>query len=363
MGKRELVIIAAFLVVGAIAYRFTAPPAAEGQGFSLSRLLRGVREEVNPASATRTHTGRITAAGALREVRISGVRRLVVTGEDREDIEYSLEVRSTGPDEATAGTYADQTVLETDDLGDTLTVGVDYPAEASQTAGLTLKVPSRLAVRLAGRLDPEVTGVAALHLEGATGDVTGRGIRGPVTGSHRSGRLTIEEAASVDVTLQAARADLQKVTGGIRINGQSGEVRITDSSGDVEIEQRGVTIRIEAQAGMIRVGGSGGEVRLTDPAGEVRVDTRSTEVEVTVGPPVPMRLLTSGEPLRLILDASSAVTLDAIATSGGAIQAEDWSLTPEKQGDETRLAHTFGAGTARIVARDSDGDIVIRRRK
>jgi len=39
MGKRELLIVAAFVIIGAVAYHVTAPPARAGQaGFSFGAL-------------------------------------------------------------------------------------------------------------------------------------------------------------------------------------------------------------------------------------------------------------------------------------------------------------------------------------
>ena len=65
MGKRELLIAAAFIVVAAIAYQFTAPPPKEGErGFSLSRIFSGMRRELHGDSARAEFTVSGTAAVA-----------------------------------------------------------------------------------------------------------------------------------------------------------------------------------------------------------------------------------------------------------------------------------------------------------
>ncbi len=54
MGKRELLLIAGFLMVGTMVYFATAPEPAPGErGFSISRIMDEVRREVsgNHASA------------------------------------------------------------------------------------------------------------------------------------------------------------------------------------------------------------------------------------------------------------------------------------------------------------------------
>ena len=57
MGKRELVIAVAFIIAGAIAYQFTAPPPKTNeQGFSFSRFLSNARKGIrgNQAQASLT---------------------------------------------------------------------------------------------------------------------------------------------------------------------------------------------------------------------------------------------------------------------------------------------------------------------
>ena len=67
MGKRELLIIAAFVVVGVVAYQFTAPPPKEGErGILVSaRSSQNIKREVtaDSASATRHADGHDRAAG------------------------------------------------------------------------------------------------------------------------------------------------------------------------------------------------------------------------------------------------------------------------------------------------------------
>src|SRR6476661_4599703 len=113
MGKRELLIIVAFAAVIAVVYQITAPPAKPGEGFSFSRLWRNARQSVrsNAATAHNSDTGAIPAGPAITQLRVTGVGKTKIFGENRQDIAYELEVESSGPDEATALQYARQTVL------------------------------------------------------------------------------------------------------------------------------------------------------------------------------------------------------------------------------------------------------------
>src|SRR5688572_3025645 len=107
MGKRELLIVIAFVAVGALAYQLTAPAPKEGEkSFSISKIFSGIRNEIrsHAASATVTNNGTVELRAGVTEIRLIAIRALPVTviGEKRTDIGYELFVQSDGPDEATA---------------------------------------------------------------------------------------------------------------------------------------------------------------------------------------------------------------------------------------------------------------------
>src|SRR5262245_23494077 len=102
MGKRELLIIAAFGVMGIVAYQISAAPQAEGRRrFSLATLMDRFREETSGrrASVTVTTEGSIPLNANVAEIRISSVARVTVRGQTRNDIGYTLNVEGYGPDE------------------------------------------------------------------------------------------------------------------------------------------------------------------------------------------------------------------------------------------------------------------------
>ena len=152
MGKRELLIVAAFLVVGFGVYQATAPPADPSRpGFSLTRFIDHVRSEVRGQRASAEATFRATepVPASIREIRLEfAVGAITIEGEDRDDIEAEMHVRSTGCDDEEAERLAKATDLTFDAAGEVLIIDGEFPVEGRQTPALRLKVPARLAVRI-----------------------------------------------------------------------------------------------------------------------------------------------------------------------------------------------------------------------
>src|SRR5262245_12974135 len=153
MGKRELLIAVIFGAVGFVVYQLTAAPPKPGErGFSLTQFFSGLRKEIrsHSVSAKETVSGALPLPGGVTELRVTVGRGtpITITGESRDDIAYEMPVESTGPDEATASSYAKKTQLRTDNLGASLALTIKFPDEARQTASLLLKVPAKLAVRV-----------------------------------------------------------------------------------------------------------------------------------------------------------------------------------------------------------------------
>jgi hypothetical protein len=367
MGKRELLIVIAFVAMGIVAYEVAAPPDTSGSGFSFSRLVQNVRRQIrgNHASAKATRTGVLTLSAAVTEVRVHGTARGVsVIGENRPDIGYELEVESNGPDEATALQYARQTALSQDDLGSALALDISTPREGTQWAHLVLHVPARLTVRVDGGTSDSISGVAAARLESVLGQTSVTHVAGRVSGTQRGGVLKVTDAGSVDLALVASRATFSGISDSLTLTTRAGTCEVRDVRGPIEIDQTAGEVTLTAPSGPVRVGGTGGRVTIDRPRHEARVDVRRTEVDVTLDAAVPLTLLATDDTLRLTLVGPPAVTLDAVASGGGHIRGDGADLTPTTAGDEQRLARTIGTGqAARVVLRNLRGDIVIGMRK
>jgi len=371
MGKREVLIVVAFVAVGAIAMHFTAPPAKSGQGFSFARFFNNARRGVQQdrANATVTQKGTFAVGAAVTELALTGnqgkLQTVQVIGEGRSDIAYEFTIDSNGPDESTARTWAGRSVLKPDDIGATLTLTPVYPAEGRQVGKLRLRVPARMNVRVDGTSGVRVSGVAGVRLEAVIGDVNVDQVTGIVRGSQRNGNLTVTGAGGATLTLQNSTATFERLTDRLTLTVRGGHCRVSDSKGPVEIDETNTDISIAAHDGPVRVNGTGGSVTVSDPRAETSIDVRRTEVEVTLLGAVPLTLVTTDESLRLLVGGSASGAIDAVATERGEIQAKEFNLTPETSADERRLAHTFGGGAhaPRVVLRNQRGDIVIRKAK
>jgi hypothetical protein len=363
MGKRELLIIVGFVVVGALAYQCTAPPATGNSGFSFGDIFKEVRREVrgNPGRGTFVHTATIEAPPSLREVRIVSVAGAVeVIGESRTSVAYEFTVSSNGPDDAGAVELAKQTLLERDDLGDAIILRGRYPEPGSQTASLVIRVPERLAVRVESARGVKMSNLAAAHLEGNRGDIAVTTIAGSVTGVHQDGDFGITGARSVKLRLTRSQATITKIVDGLTLDVRDGECGISESAGAVEVDQIRSEVTVAAHRGTVTVRGSDGRITIQHPTAETRVDMRRAEVELVMAQAVPTTVLTSDEPVRLLLVGTPAFVLDA-GTTDAAIQATDFGLTPDPRAPHARLSHTFGGGTVRVSLRNTRGEIIVRK--
>jgi hypothetical protein len=364
MGKRELFIILGFVVVGALAYQLTAP-AATTEGFSFSRMWDAMKREVhgNPSRAETTLTGTFEAGPALSEVRFAEVSRLKVLGEDRADLSYELKVESNGPDEKTALEYARRTLLKTDDMGTALSFRIEYPREGRQTSELTVRVPLRIGIRIQGGSHVEASNLSSVRLEGVSSLVRISGITGSVTGTHRGGELEVAGAGSVRLTLQGSHAKFHEVSQTIGLDLRNAECELTEMKAAVEIEETNSRVTVAQPRGTVRIGGERGRITIEAPAGETRVDVRRAEVEVVLRAAVPLTLVTTDEELRLILEGSPAIVVDAAAPDGS-ISTPGLDLATETVEKEVRLTHAFGdAARTRASLRNLRGEIVIRMTK
>jgi len=366
MGKRELVIALAFIVAGALAYEFMAPPPKPGEeGFSMSRFWTNARRGMrgNPFQESVASTGTFRVAAGVTDLRVGGLNRGVrILGESRTDIAYELTAVSNGSDQAAAAELAKQVAIKTDDLGNTMALRVTYPRAGSQWGSLVLRVPSRLTVRIDGSGGAYAGKVANVELGKVTGDVTLVDIAGEITGQASGGDLRVTGAGSVKLTLSRSSATFEHVEKGLTLDVRQGECRIAASSGPIEIDEANAEITVVGHDGVTRVNGSNGRVTLDDPHEEARVDVTRAEVEVQLARSVPLTLLTTDDTLRLLLDPAVKATIDAVAEIGQ-IQAQDFSWQSETVDHDSHLSHAVGAGGPRVSLRNLRGEIVIRKSK
>src|SRR5215218_3485168 len=157
MGKRELVLIVVFVVLGVAVYQVTAPPPPPGsEGVSLSGIVGKMKRQIQGNRATGAAESKQVAAvdPGVRELRLNIPRNsdITITGEDRKDVAAEMRTTARGYNEAEAVAVASAVKLKIEHVGDALVVSLDNTGTRalprnSGTAQMVigLKVPRGLA--------------------------------------------------------------------------------------------------------------------------------------------------------------------------------------------------------------------------
>ena len=370
MGKRELLLIAGFVLAGILVYAVTAPePAPDQQRFSIGKLIEGLRREVrgNHASAEVRSSRILPLSPAIGEIRFETDRAaLSVSGEDRPDVAFDLLVWSNGSDVADAQKYASETSLEVSEVGRALVVSIDYPEPAQQRATLTVRLPKALAVRVQqsrGKLD--IGNIASAEIADARGQVTIRGVSGRLVTVHRGGTLTIENVGELKLSTRGSNVSLQDVKGEAGLQLQAGELRASAIAGPLDVESNGAQIELKdwpAVRTPMRLSTTGGSLTIAGLTSEARVDARDTKLDIAIEKPAPVEIYAYGDLPMTITVPAAGFDLEAVAIDGR-VAVPDGFAAVKTTGNEQRLHATIGGGGPKITLRSSRGDIAIRSRK
>lgn len=261
MGKRELVLVAVFVLLGIVIYQVTAPPPAPGSvGFSFGSLVRGMRRGVQGPRETATADSAQTAAApqSITAVRVSLARTsdVTITGEDRDDVSATLHVVARGFDgnEASASAHGPKLKLET--AGDALVLSIDTngappPSHTQPPPVLTisLAVPKRLAIRA----DPHIgrfvlSNVASADIASSRGETKITGIAGDLKLTHNGGTLEVASAGWLKLYARNSRGTVKGIAGQAQIDGAGGDLTLGDITGPLEIDSRNTDFIVDAGA-------------------------------------------------------------------------------------------------------------------
>ena len=368
MGKRELLLVVCFLIVGVVVYQATAPTPAPGErGLSLGRLIEAARREVggNRAVADLTTTSTHKVTDEITELRITGpISEVEVLGEDRSDVESTLTVNSRAYNDAEAKQYAQESKLVADQTAAALILRMQFPTPGRQRSTVKLKVPKRLHIRVepgAGTL--EVKNVAAVEIAGTRGEVKLSRISGRVQVSHRGGEVTIEDAGSLDFNGRSGSLKLTGVRGdtSIKMDG-GGEIRATNLAGSVDLESRNADVTLESlesTRGPIRVNSIAGSVTMKGLKSEARIDVRNAEVTVAMTGAAAVAIYTENDRVSLT-PPPGGFNLDALVIDGEITPAEritELGLRATREnGKESRLVGAVKGGGPTITVRSTRGD-------
>ena len=374
MGKRELLLVICFVVVGVVVYQVTAPSPAPGErGLSLGRLIEAARREVggNRAVAELTTTTTHALTSEMTELRITGqISEVEVQGEDRSDIESTLFVNSRAYNDAEAKQYAAESKLVADQTASALILRMQFPTPGRQRSTVKLKVPARLRIRIepgSGTLD--VKNVAAVEIAGTRGEVTLSQIAGRVEVSHRGGEVTIQDAGSLDFNGRAGSLKLTGVRGdtSIKMDG-GGEITVANLAGSLNLESRNTEVtleNLESTRGPIRVNSIAGSVKMRGLKSEARIDVRNAELDVAMTAAATVAIYTENDRVSLT-PPPGGYTLDALVIDGEIKPAErisELGLRATRENDkEARLVGAIKGGGPTITVRATRGDFELLSR-
>ena len=382
MGKRELLLAVVFLIIGIVVYQVTAPAADPNRrGWSVGGIVEQIRREIrgNQAQAKANASRTIAAPESVRELKIVvGSVNVTVVGEDRTDIQADMAVTSNAYDAAEAERTAKASTLKVDEAGPVVTLTPYFPPEGEQRASLTVKVPSRLELRVEKNNTLEVTNVAALTVSGR-GQTTAETVAGPVQVSQRGSSITLIDIGPLKLSSQAGtEARVSNVRGDASFSLQGGELQASEIDGNIEIESRNSDIKLEKLEKLrrpIRINATGGEVAVLGVQTELRIDGRETDIRVEQSAAALLAVYNEGnETVELTVPSGGfridAVTIDGRVTIDEALEKAGVKVTTSgSQGGETgssneehRVQAAVRGGGPMITVRARRGDIVLRSR-
>ena len=376
MGKRELVLVALFVVIGVVVYQVTAPPPPPGsEGVSIGGIVQKIRREVQgsreTATATTAQSRPVDAAAKLVRLNIPRNNALIVKGTDTNQIAVEMQVTARGFTQAEAKTAADGARVSIESAGDAIAVTTDWPMRRNNESGfisegtITLSLPKRLQVRVephAGRL--RIEDVAGVEVLGQRGETHIAQSTGHVALNHTGGRLEIAAVPSLKLTARNSNATIRGIAGAVILETIGGELQLEDIGGPIEIlEARNSEIAVDAAKLLkppFRYNGTGGVLRVSGLRTESRIDGRNVEFEVALGAAAPVTIYSTGEDIR-VTAPPGGYTLDAVATEGD-ITSEDSTITatPGDSPDARVTAKIRGGGPA-LTLRATRARIDVRK--
>jgi DUF4097 and DUF4098 domain-containing protein YvlB len=379
MGKRELLLGAAFVLIGIVVYQVTAPASDPARPrWSVGGIVESIRREVrgNQAQATAKIPSTIPVPKAVRELRIMvGSVNVTVVGEERDDIQAELDVTSNAYDAAEAERTAKATKLKVDEAGPVITVSIDFPPEGQQRASLSVKVPARLELRVEKNNALVVTNAAALSVTGR-GDTTVASVPGAVHATQRGSVITLADIGPLKLTtLSGAEAKISNVNGDATLSLQGGELHGEGFTGSVEIESRNCDITLDKleKVRQTRINAVNGEVVVRGIQTELRIDGREADIRVEQTAPAMVSIYNEGnETVELTLPLGGlkidARTVDGRLTIDDALGKSGVKVeTTGSQGGETgssreeqHVEAVIGGGGPLITIRARRGDISLR---
>ncbi|MPZ21536.1 MAG: hypothetical protein GEV06_27145 [Luteitalea sp.] len=367
MGKRELVLITGFVLVGCIAYWFTAPPAEDQDNrLSLGRITRNVRAEVfgvRTRHPIRAHLREESTSG-LGTLDLEGFRgTVVVAGHDGHEIRAELRGEVFGLDQREAAAVARDTALQLERDDDVARLAVLTPtwryARGRPDLALTINLPTRMHLRLSeveGKLD--VRGVASVTLDDVSAGIRIVDVGGVVSGTIERSSADISRVGLVDLETGQGELIVSDVSGPVVLRPERGSVSLSRVQGPITVEARDVSIDIDANLGPLMVEARDGRLILRDAQAPVTIEAEDLEVRLFMARAVPVNIATTDRRLDITLPSSEGVLVDA-TSNGGELLVPN-ALRVEVSDETQRARGPIGGGGAPLVVTNRSGSIIIR---
>jgi hypothetical protein len=371
MGKRELVLISLFIVVGIAIYQFTAPPAPAGSDLSVGglfqRMRRGMQGPRETASAGSQQVYPVATGVETLRLNLPRPCDLTITGSDRNDIAVDMKVVARGYDQGETRDAAAGAKLTVDPTGGaTMTIGSAWndrregqrPFLSQVTLAIT--VPRRLQVILMPHVGLlTVKDVASLDASMSRGETHVTGTAGDVRLTHVGGALEVAGGATLKLSARNSRGDVSGFSAATSIDAIGSRLKLSGLSGVVEIESRNTDFEIEKIDHLkppLRINVTASELRIDGLRVEARIDGRNSDIGVTMAAAAPLRIDNLG--VVTVTAPPDGYTLDAIA-SEGRIRIDEPGITPS-DGADSRASGKVRGGGPEMTLRTTRGRIEIR---
>lgn len=378
MGKRELVLISLFVVIGIVVYQFTAPPVPPGSdGVSFGGIVGKLKREIQGSRETATASVKqatpVDVGTRLVRINFQQNNDLTLTGTDRQEISVEMTVTARGVNQAEAKAAADAAQIKIERVGDSMAISLVLPSMRNRNRGqegfisqatIAVALPRRLLVRV----EPHVgklflTDVAGVEVMGSRGETRIKGSTGHVILSHTGGPLEIDNVPSLKLTARNSRGSIKRVAGTVSVEGTGGELELAEIVGPLDVESRNSEWRIDAaktRTAPLRFNGTGGRLRLEGLRTEARLDGRNLEMDIGVGAAAPITIYNTGEDIT-ITPPASGYTLDAVATEGKITSVDSNITATPGDGPDARAGAPIRGGGPLLTLRVTRGRIDIRK--
>lgn len=370
MGKRELLIILGFLIIGGIVYQATMPEDdSSGTRRSWYDVVRQARGEMFGSRARQAIDRTVTApvpegAGLLDLGTIAG--EVIVTGEDRADVEAAVRLSVLGEDDADAQRAAEGLRVELQEQGERVVLAASHPDKwrLGRNRGfeqLTVKVPRGLRVKLRARGNVSVSHTAGAALEVNRGSTVLKDIAGPVTGEYRDGSLEVSGAERVDVETRRVAVRLAQVAGEVRVDGVDGQLAAEQLPGPVVLDVSRMMVELGEVGGTLEVEGRDGRAQLGSIRGALTIDASRMAITAALIDPVAVEAEINDAPFELTLP-EGGLTLDVETTDGGSVQGAEGLPAAARDGATQRLSAEVNGGGPTVRVHGTRATITLKRK-